>query len=112
MSEDGKPTTWAEVQGAMWKQAIGIIGAGIVGFGSLAGAFYVQVTSTIERYEEVHHRLERDVESLQADRREDRDDFDDLVGDVRALKAAYEAGQADTRARLIRIESALDGRRR
>lgn len=112
MSDEHEHDPLAEVRAALWKQGLAIILSGITMLGSAAGVFYVRVSEDRARAEEVHHRLERDVEAIQRDRREDADALDDLSGDMRALKAAYEAGQADTRSRLVRIESALDGRRR
>lgn len=109
MSDEETLAAWKR---ELWKQGLAIVLSGIALLASVGGAFYVQVQAESARNDEIHERIERDVETLRTDRREDRDDFDDLQGDVRALKAAYEAGQADTRARLIRIENALDGRRR
>jgi len=103
-------STFTRIRTELWKQGLAIVLAGVGLLATTGGAFYVKVQTDMARAEEVHHRLERDVQQLEDDMRDSSDAVDDLQGDVRALKAAYEAGQADTRSRLVRIEAALDRR--
>lgn len=102
--------TFARIRAELWKQGVAIVLAGVGLLATTGGAFYVKVQTDQARAEEVHNRLERDVEALERDLRDSSDALDELQGDVRALKAAYESGQADTRSRLVRIEAALDRR--
>lgn len=112
MSDEDTLAAWRR---ELWKQGLAIVLSGAGLLATVGGTFYVRVTAEEARNQEIHARIERDVESLQRDQREATTRAENTQGDLRALKASFEAGQADTRARLIRIENgldALDGLRR
>lgn len=96
----------------IWRQGLAIVLSGVGMLGATGAAFYVDAQSRAARDEQIHERLREDLDALDRDRRTDADALDDLRGDVRALKAAYETGQADTIRRLERIDEAIGGRRR
>lgn len=100
------------IRSTLWRQAMAIVGAGVIGFGGTSIGAYATYQADRARDEEIHDRLERDLARLERNADSAATESDSLRGDLAALKATYEAGQADTRSRLVRIEAALDGRRR
>lgn len=99
------------LRSAMTRWVGTLVGAGLIALGSASLVFYTEEQANRARDEQIHERLERDLAALERDQREAADAADDLSGELRALKALVEAGHADQRARLERIERALDDRR-
>ena len=94
--------------------ALGIIAAGILGFGGTALVFWTTVQSDQARNEEVHQTLRRELEAVSDDQSDATRDLAEIRRDVSLIKASassVERGQDDTARRLERIERALDGRR-
>jgi outer membrane murein-binding lipoprotein Lpp len=102
----------APTAAAPWWKAI--LGGGVsigVGLVTVAITFYTQVHTNQARNEEIHHRMTSELVTASNDIERLSDDVDAMAQDVSAIKAAQTTADRDTRARLQRIEGALDALR-